>query len=172
MTPSTSLGKSLRCRLYAFQTNGTSVSVAVSMTVIFKRPHAVLFRGLVLAIFLALYLGFVIFFGVKLQSWNDEIEGRCYNADKISIPGSAHPYVDNIYLAITALYLFTGLGYCLRLTHANIYILWRRLLDPELLGSRPWYLDHRTPSCPASHLQWTLFSHPLPSDERDNNLLS
>ncbi|KAK9424449.1 hypothetical protein SUNI508_13596 [Seiridium unicorne] len=82
------------------------VSVAIAMSIVFKEPRAVLHRGMLLFIFMALYIGFVVLFGLKLRSWDDNDPGRCYRSDRISGKDATHPYVDTVYLAITALWLF------------------------------------------------------------------
>lgn len=51
-------------------------------------------------------------FGIKLQSWDDNIPGRCYYANRISIPTSLHPLGDDVYLAMTSLYFFTSMAAC------------------------------------------------------------
>ncbi|KAK9770046.1 putative ABC transmembrane type-1 domain-containing protein [Seiridium cardinale] len=55
--------------------NFTGVSVAIAMAIVFKEPRAVLHRGMLLSIFMALYIGFIVLFGVKLQSWDDDTQG-------------------------------------------------------------------------------------------------
>ena len=59
---------------------------------------------------MVLYLGFVILFGLKLKSWDDEIPGHCYNAYRMSSTKALHPYVDTIYLALTSVWFFLSLG--------------------------------------------------------------
>lgn len=53
-----------------------------------------------------LYLAFSILFGVRLNDWNDEVSGQCYNSARTALLDSKHPYVDHIYLAITSLYVY------------------------------------------------------------------
>ena len=60
------------------------------------------------------FLTYVILFGVRLRSWDNAIEGHCYSTDKLARPGDPHPKVDNIYITITCLYLFSTLVYCLQ----------------------------------------------------------
>lgn len=72
-------------------------------------PH-VLVRGLHLLLFLILYLVFAVLFGIRLNKWNDNTDGLCYNTNGLALPNAAHPYVDKIYLAITCLYFFATLG--------------------------------------------------------------
>ena len=56
-----------------------------------------------------LYLLFVILFGIHLNRWDYGIPGRCYNSRHLALPNAHHPYVDNIYLSITCLYMFSVL---------------------------------------------------------------
>lgn len=74
----------------------------------------ILDRSLLLVVFLFLYLAFVIMFGMKLRTWNNDIPGKCYNTNRISIPTSSHPYVDNIYLSLTCLYFVASMWACLQ----------------------------------------------------------
>ena len=69
-------------------------------------------RSVLVALFLCLYLAFVIMFGIKLQEWDENIPGRCYYANGISMPNSLHPLGDQLYLAMTCLYFFTSMAAC------------------------------------------------------------
>jgi hypothetical protein len=69
-------------------------------------------RYVLVALFLCLYLAFVIMFGIKLQTWDDEIPGQCYYANGISMPNSLHPLGDQLYLAVTCLYFFASMAAC------------------------------------------------------------
>lgn len=51
-------------------------------------------------------------FGIKLQTWDENIPGRCYYVNGISKPNSLHPLGDQLYLAVTCLYFFTSMGAC------------------------------------------------------------
>ncbi|RWA08677.1 hypothetical protein EKO27_g6416 [Xylaria grammica] len=117
--------------------NFTGVSAAAALTVVFKRPNAIAFRGSLVIVFLSLYVAFVILFGLKLQSWDDDKPGYCYQADKISTRGAAHPHVDIIYLVITALYLFASLIIALLAADASPQRFIRGLQDPESANDRP-----------------------------------
>jgi hypothetical protein len=57
-----------------------------------------------------LYVIYTCLFGVRLRSWDYITVGRCYNTHNIALPQAKHPYVDNIYLSITCLYVFLTLG--------------------------------------------------------------
>ncbi|KAK8872486.1 hypothetical protein PGQ11_003000 [Apiospora arundinis] len=92
--------------------NFTGVSAAAAVTTTFKRPDGFFFSGLLISLYSGLYLAFTILFGLKLRMWDESVSGQCYNASRISTPGSAHPYVDSIYLGFTALYLFGSLLMC------------------------------------------------------------
>ncbi|KAI1173104.1 hypothetical protein F4777DRAFT_559260 [Nemania sp. FL0916] len=116
--------------------NFTGVSVAAALAVVLKRPNAIIFRLGLVFVFVILYLAFVILFGQKLQSWDDNISGACYKVDKISARGTAHPYVDIIYLAITALYLFASLGASFQDVLAKLEGLIRGLQNPAAVPDR------------------------------------
>jgi hypothetical protein len=62
-----------------------------------------------IALWATLYLTYTSIFGVRLQSWDYNNPGHCYNTHKISTSNAKHPYVDNIYIAITCLYVFVTL---------------------------------------------------------------
>ena len=57
-----------------------------------------------IAIFMMLYLAFVIMFGIRLNDWDDSTPGQCYSTSKIAVPDGLHPIGDQIYLGITSLY--------------------------------------------------------------------
>lgn len=59
-----------------------------------------------IAIFLMLYLTFVIMFGIRLNDWDDSIPGQCYSTSRIAALHGVHPMGDQIYLGITSLYCF------------------------------------------------------------------
>ena len=63
-----------------------------------------------ITIFGLLYFGFTIMLGIRLNDWNDEVPGRCYNASRIALPNAKHPLDDQVYLGLTSLYVFTLLG--------------------------------------------------------------
>lgn len=69
-------------------------------------------RSVLVLFFLSLYSAFVIMFGLKLQTWDENIPGQCYSANQISTPTSLHPLGDDVYLAITSIYFFTSMTAC------------------------------------------------------------
>lgn len=62
-------------------------------------------RFISISIFVILYLAYTIGFGVRLNLWDENKSGHCYNTRYISDPSSKHPYVDKIYLGITCFFL-------------------------------------------------------------------
>ena len=66
-------------------------------------------RYLSITIFGLLYFGFTIMLGIRLNDWNDEELGRCYNASRIALPNAKHPLDDQVYLGITSAYVFSML---------------------------------------------------------------
>ncbi|KAI8944359.1 hypothetical protein F4801DRAFT_223408 [Xylaria longipes] len=123
--------------------NFTGVSAAAALVIVFEKPNAIVFRVVLILVFLSLYFVFVILFGLKLQSWDDSVPGHCYRAGGISTQGAAHPYVDNIYLAITALYLFVSLGIALKAAKMNL----QKYIQSLQVAAAP---DHRSPSRTSS----------------------
>lgn len=89
-----------------------SVSAAAAAATTSKRPNGLLFSGLLISLYMSLYLAFIILFGLKLRMWDNGVPGRCYYTDRISASRIDHPYDDNIYLGITALWLFGSLTIC------------------------------------------------------------
>jgi hypothetical protein len=61
-----------------------------------------------IAIFVVLYLIFVILFGITLSKWNYDEPGRCYNTHLIAMSSSSHPSVDRIYLGISCVYTLSS----------------------------------------------------------------
>ncbi len=45
--------------------------------------------------------------GIRLNDWNDDIPGRCYGTSNIATPHAKHPLVDQVYLGVTSLYVFS-----------------------------------------------------------------
>ncbi len=45
--------------------------------------------------------------GIRLNDWNDDIPGRCYRTSNIATPHAKHPLVDQVYLGVTSLYVFS-----------------------------------------------------------------
>lgn len=94
-----------------------SVSASAAMIVAFQIPSdqgkpkisLSLFRLLFVNSFASLYLIFVIIFGVRLHSWDDNVPGACSYTTLLSTSSSKHPYVDEIYLGITSFYFLVGL---------------------------------------------------------------
>ena len=62
-----------------------------------------------ITIFGMLYFGFTIMLGIRLNGWNDEVPGRCYNASRIALPNAKHPLDDQVYLGLTSFYVFSML---------------------------------------------------------------
>ena len=67
-------------------------------------------RYCTIAIFLMLYLTFIIMFGIRLNHWDDLTPGQCYSSSRIAIPNGLHPIGDQIYLGVTSFYCFALLS--------------------------------------------------------------
>lgn len=64
---------------------------------------------MLVVVFGILYLVFVILFGISLGQWDNKVSGRCYDSHYLALPNAQHPYVDQIYLGVTCLYMFSVL---------------------------------------------------------------
>ena len=60
-----------------------------------------------IGVFGVLYITFTAILGDRLNEWNDQISGQCFNASKIALPNARHPEVDQVYLGITSWYVFS-----------------------------------------------------------------
>ena len=63
-----------------------------------------------IAIFLMLYLTFVIMFCICLNDWDDSTPGQCYSTTRIAVPDGLYPLGDQIYLGMTSFYCFALLS--------------------------------------------------------------
>jgi len=66
-------------------------------------------RHLVLYLYAALFLALTALLGKRLQKWDPEEEGHCYNNHLVSGDKASHPDVDHIYLGISSGWMFMGL---------------------------------------------------------------
>jgi hypothetical protein len=55
------------------------------------------------------FLTYTILFGKRLQSWEYNTPGHCYNAHLLAGSTAQHPHVDNLYIGITCWCLFASL---------------------------------------------------------------
>ncbi|MCJ1312280.1 hypothetical protein MMC25_005954 [Agyrium rufum] len=107
--------------------NFTGVSFCAALVNVFNnKKMTIIDRYVLLTIFMLLYLAFVILFGLKLDTWDDDVPGHCYDTTGIAAPSSAHPLVDTIYLTVTCLYFFTTLTTCVKVAQ---YTLTHEFLD-------------------------------------------
>jgi hypothetical protein len=120
-------------------------SVSAAAAVVTDQPQGFFFFALLIALYMILYLVFIIFFGQQLALWDETTSGRCYNASIISDRISEHPLVDNIYLSITAFYFFGSLLMCIPLGHLTT-----RLFSRQSKGS--------TPTVTAKSRTWAILS--------------
>lgn len=66
-------------------------------------------RYLLIGIFAVLHLTFASIFGIHLKSWDQTLQGHCYNTAGTSTPDIQHPYVDRICVGVTAFWLYSSL---------------------------------------------------------------
>jgi hypothetical protein len=64
--------------------------------------------------FTALYLALTVLLGARLNSWDEEKAGKCYDGRLTSSPGAHHPSADKLYVAITGSWLLVS-------TYAAVY---------------------------------------------------
>ncbi|OTB01045.1 hypothetical protein M426DRAFT_323828 [Hypoxylon sp. CI-4A] len=84
----------------------TGVSAAAGLMTTFSKRDDTYIRESLIIVFIILHLAFVVLFDRKLQSWDDDVPGSCFNTSNISTPEATHPYVDRIYLSLTSLYFY------------------------------------------------------------------
>jgi hypothetical protein len=70
------------------------------------RKNQKIYRYNGVLIFSTLYLIFAIIFGKRLEEWDYNVPGACYNTHLIAESHASHPFVDRIYLGITCYYMF------------------------------------------------------------------
>ena len=63
-------------------------------------------RYALIALWSVSFLVYVIFFAMRLQSWDDSLDGHCYSSQGLASPEAEYPKVDNVYVSITTLYFF------------------------------------------------------------------
>lgn len=112
-------------------TNIASVSAAAAIATTSKGLQGFFYDYLLITLYLSLHLAFTVLFGLKLRMWDNGIPGRCYNTDTISARGAAHPYIDNIYIGITAFWLWVSMAICTSVAHENLLGEMKRLQDPQ-----------------------------------------
>lgn len=83
-----------------------------------------------------MYLVFVVFFGIKLQAWDDDREGACYLTGWTSTSTAVHPYVDTIYLAVSCLFFFFSLSVCVEIASRAFQRRFRDIYNQEAKRGR------------------------------------
>ncbi|KAK8139462.1 hypothetical protein PG984_002842 [Apiospora sp. TS-2023a] len=111
--------------------NFTGVSAAAAIATTSKGLQGFFYDYLLITLYLSLHLAFTVLFGLKLRMWDNGVPGRCYNTDTISSRGAAHPYVDDIYIGITAFWLWVSMAICTAVAHENLLSEMKRLQDPQ-----------------------------------------
>lgn len=92
------------------QTNGQSISNCAAMSFVGRPIRRMISRIVLVVTFFILYIVFVVLFGIRLRSWDETQAGYCYDTTGIATPNAAHPMVDEVYLALTCLYMYTAYG--------------------------------------------------------------
>ncbi|KAF2671582.1 hypothetical protein BT63DRAFT_476464 [Microthyrium microscopicum] len=66
-------------------------------------------RMLATYLFFALFLALTILINVKLNSWDEDVSGRCYHTHLAMSPFAKHPRDDQIYISITSIWLLLNI---------------------------------------------------------------
>jgi ABC-type spermidine/putrescine transport system permease subunit I len=72
-------------------------------------------RLVLIAIWAVLFVAYISVFTTRLQKWDYEVPSYCYQA-ATARSNARHPYVDNIYIAITCLFIVVSYSYALALS--------------------------------------------------------
>jgi ABC-type multidrug transport system fused ATPase/permease subunit len=73
-------------------------------------------RLLLMAIWAVLFIAYTSVFTTRLQKWNDNVSSHCYKTTIIARSNASHPYVDNIYIAVTCMFIALSFIYSLVLS--------------------------------------------------------
>ena len=121
-------------------------------------------RVLLIFAFLILYLVFAILFGIRLDQWDNNIRGRCYESRALSLASAKHPHVAKIYLGVTCLFMFV-------LLHLTLVIaISRRKVDPAI-GKRRSAVESTTIMGCRAHIRgFKIFSSSAPLKRGINRL--
>ena len=66
-------------------------------------------RHLSLYLYIVLFFALAVLLGVRLNEWNDDEEGHCYNSYLVTASENDHPSSDKIYLAFTSTWMLLSL---------------------------------------------------------------
>ncbi|PGH04733.1 hypothetical protein AJ79_07012 [Helicocarpus griseus UAMH5409] len=67
------------------------------------------FRYLTIALFALIFLAYSIVFGIRLNQWDPERPGACYNTAATALTNKPHPREDLIYLGVTCTFFYSAL---------------------------------------------------------------
>ncbi|KAI9154839.1 hypothetical protein HJFPF1_07398 [Paramyrothecium foliicola] len=94
--------------------NFTAISICASLVHHYGQNHEKrLSRFMSLILFTGAYFAFAVIYGIRLEEWNDDKPGLCYDASTIAFSDHAHPTIDQVYLGITCSYCLCSLLMCL-----------------------------------------------------------
>lgn len=69
-----------------------------------------------IAIWMVLFIAYIGVFAKRLQKWDNDIPSYCYKTDATARRQDSHPYVDNVYIGITVLFICLSFFYALSLS--------------------------------------------------------
>jgi hypothetical protein len=79
-------------------------------------------------------MAYIYGFATRLQKWDNDVPSHCYKTNATARPQDVHPYVDNIYIAVTFSFICLSFVYALSLS----------------LGSQKRHFQHMIPVLPLS----------------------
>ncbi|KAI1743038.1 hypothetical protein F4680DRAFT_410861 [Xylaria scruposa] len=94
----------------------SGVSATAALAAIWKKKDTNAIRVASIFAFLSFHLAFVVLFGLKLQSWDDNVLGRCYRPQVTPLQFATHPLADRVYLGTTASFSFVSFAFTFRAT--------------------------------------------------------
>ncbi|KUL84429.1 hypothetical protein ZTR_08799 [Talaromyces verruculosus] len=95
--------------------NLTGVSICMALTSFIENKRSYnRDRSVMIALFICLYIVFIVLFGFRLNNWNDKVPGHCYYyAVRIPFPNLLHPpLTDILYLTSTCISFSNSMGFC------------------------------------------------------------
>ncbi|RTE75530.1 hypothetical protein BHE90_010012 [Fusarium euwallaceae] len=93
----------------------TGISICASLINVSTYAHNLKrTRTLAIIAYICIFLSFSVVFGVRLNDWDENVAGHCYNTGLISLEYDPHPSSDMIYLGVTCFYSICALLSCYR----------------------------------------------------------
>ncbi|RSL39799.1 hypothetical protein CEP53_013795 [Fusarium sp. AF-6] len=91
----------------------TGISICASLiNVSADTHHLKQTRIFAIAAYICIFLSFSVVFGIKLNRWDENVAGHCYNTRLIAFYVDPHPLSDMVYLGVTCFYSICALLSC------------------------------------------------------------